>query len=114
MVKPQVGVALMMVLHELATNALKYGSLSVPAGKLLVNWHQSGEGDDKRFHVRWIESNGPKVVSPSRQGFGTKLIERSTSHELGGQARLEYLSGGVQCELIFPWGGRQQGTSSVA
>ena len=113
MVRPQVGVALMMVLHELATNALKYGALSVPAGTLRVDWHQSGEADARRFHVRWSEAGGPRVTPPLRQGFGTKLIERSTAHELGGEARLEYLEKGVRCELIFPWGGRQQATSGV-
>ena len=113
MVLPQVGVALMMVLHELATNALKYGALSVPAGKLLVTWHRDGEGEAERFHVRWNEVGGPKVTPPARQGFGTKLIERSTTQELGGAARLEYLADGVRCELIFPWAGRQKPPARV-
>ena len=113
MVRPQVGVALVMVLHELATNAVKYGALSVPGGTLRVDWNQSGEADAKRIHVRWREAGGPKVKAPLRQGFGTRLIERSTAHELGGEARLEYLEAGVQCELIFPWAGRQQATNGV-
>ncbi len=107
MVRPQVGVALMMILHELATNALKYGALSVPAGRLLVTWHQGDDGEAERFHVRWNEEGGPKVRAPTRKGFGTKLIERSTTHELGGEARLEYREEGVHCELIFPSGGRR-------
>ena len=106
MVRPQVGVALMMILHELATNALKYGALSVPSGRLLVTWRQDGEGEAERFHVRWSEESGPKVTPPTRQGFGTKLIERSTTHELGGEARLEYREEGVCCELIFPRAGK--------
>ncbi len=113
MVRPQVGVALMMILHELATNALKYGALSVPAGKLLVTWHQNGAGKAERFHVRWNEAGGPRVTPPLRQGFGTKLIERSTTHELGGEARLEYLEEGVRCELIFPWAGRPEASAGV-
>ena len=113
MVRPQVGVALMMILHELATNALKYGALSVPAGRLMVSWQQDGAGEAERYHVRWREEGGPKVTPPSRQGFGTKLIERSTTHELGGEARLDYREEGVRCELIFPWAGRQEAPSSV-
>ena len=113
MVLPQVGVALMMVLHELATNALKYGALSVPNGQLQVTWHQTGEGAAQRFHVLWSEAGGPMVTPPTRQGFGTKLIERSTKQELGGEARLEYLEKGVRCELTFPWAGRQQASDRV-
>ncbi len=100
--RPQAGVAVTMILHELATNAVKYGALSVPAGKLSVDWHRQGTGAAERLHVRWSESGGPKVAPPSRQGFGTKLIERSTAYELGGTATLEYLEEGLRCELIFP------------
>ncbi len=100
-VRPQIGVALMMILHELTTNAVKYGALSAPAGMLRVSWHRKGAGIHERIHVQWSETGGPKVKPPSRQGFGTKLIERSTAHELGGEARLEYLQEGVRAELIF-------------
>lgn len=104
-IRPQLGVALMMVLHELATNAAKYGALSVPTGRLAVTWHRDGDETAERIHVRWNETGGPKVKPPSRQGFGTKFIERSTAHELGGEARLEYLEEGLRGELIFPWAG---------
>ena len=105
MMRPQVGVALVMVLHELATNAAKYGALSVLTGKLAVNWHRDGDGRAERIHLRWIETGGPVVKPPTRRGFGTKLIERSTTHELGGEARLDYLAEGLRAELIFPWAG---------
>ncbi|WP_428391395.1 chemotaxis protein CheB [Lichenicoccus sp.] len=113
-VRPQVGVALMMVLHELATNAVKYGALSVPGGKLTVRWHRHGEGPAERLHVKWSESGGPKVRPPSRQGFGTRLIERSTAHELGGAAHLDYLEEGLRCELIFPSPGKTEPSRGVA
>ena len=100
--RPQVGVALVMVLHELATNAAKYGALSVLAGRLSVTWHRAGAGIGERTHLRWTETGGPKVKPPSRRGFGTTLIKRSTAHELGGEANLEYLEEGLRCELIFP------------
>ncbi len=112
--RPQVGVALMMILHEMATNAAKYGALSAPAGQLRVTWHRDGAGDDERIHVWWSESGGPKVKPPSRRGFGTKLIERSTAHELGGEAKPEYAEDGLRCELIFPWSGRPEGAAGVA
>jgi len=101
-VKPQSGVALVMVLHELATNAAKYGALSVPTGKLTVTWNRNSEETDDRIFVKWRESEGPKVRPPSRRGFGTKLIERSMSYELNGEARLDYLENGLECDLIFP------------
>ncbi|WP_158932987.1 chemotaxis protein CheB [Acidisphaera sp. S103] len=104
-VRSQSGVALLMVLHELATNAAKYGALSAPAGKLSVTWRRISDGASERIQLQWTETDGPKVTPPTRQGFGTKLIERSTMHELGGEARLAYLEEGLRCELIFPWAG---------
>ena len=111
--RPQAGVALVMILHELATNAAKYGALSVPTGQLRVMWQWDDSGPDKQILVRWSESGGPPVRPPSRQGFGTKLIERSTAHELGGKARLDYLEEGLRCELVFPWAGRLEEPPSV-
>lgn len=104
-VRSQVGVALVMILHELTTNAAKHGALSVPTGKLSVTWRLIDEAASERIHLLWTETGGPKVKQPTRQGFGTKLIQRSTVHELGGEARLEYLEEGLRCELIFPWAG---------
>jgi two-component sensor histidine kinase len=89
----------MMILHELATNALKYGALSVPTGRLAVSWDRDSAN---LVHVRWNEAGGPKVTPPARKGFGTRLIERSAAHELRGEARLEYLAEGLRAKLIFP------------
>jgi two-component system, chemotaxis family, CheB/CheR fusion protein len=102
-VLPYVGVALVMIVHELATNAAKYGALSVPTGRVAVAWRREGDPGGDQIHVEWTETGGPRVTPPSRQGFGTKLIERSTAHELGGEARLEYADEGFRCVLIFPW-----------
>lgn len=112
-VRPQVGIALIMVLHELATNAAKYGALSVASGRLAVTWHRDGNGAGERIHLRWRETDGPKVTPPTRQGFGTKLIERSTAYELGGEARLDFLEDGLRCELIFPMAGTQEQPTGV-
>jgi two-component system CheB/CheR fusion protein len=104
-VRSQRGVALVMILHELTTNAAKHGALSVPNGKLAVTWRLIDDGASERIHLLWTETGGPNVTQPTRQGFGTKLIRRSTVHELGGEAHIEYLAEGLRCALIFPWAG---------
>jgi two-component system, chemotaxis family, CheB/CheR fusion protein len=101
--RAQAGVALIMILHELATNAAKYGALSTPNGTLDVNWQQEDDGGGPQIRLRWIEAGGPPVKAPSRRGFGSELIERSTIHELHGQAVLNYREEGLHGELTFPW-----------
>ncbi len=102
--RSQAGVALTMILHELATNAAKYGALSTPNGTLDVNWQREDSGGRPQIRLRWIEAGGPPVKTPSRRGFGSELIERSTTHELHGQAILDYREEGLHGELTFPWG----------
>jgi two-component system, chemotaxis family, CheB/CheR fusion protein len=92
-----------MILHELATNAAKYGALSTLNGTLDVNWQHEDSGGQPQIRLRWIEAGGPPVKTPSRRGFGSELIEGSTTHELHGQAILDYREEGLHCELIFPW-----------
>jgi len=101
--RTQAGVALTMILHELATNAAKYGALSTPNGTLDVNWQREDSGGQPQIRLRWIEAGGPPVKTPSRRGFGSELIERSTTHELHGQATLDYREEGLHGELTFPW-----------
>jgi two-component system, chemotaxis family, CheB/CheR fusion protein len=101
--RTQTGVALTMILHELATNAAKYGALSTPHGTLDVNWRREDSGGQPQIRLRWIEAGGPPVKTPSRRGFGSELIERSTTHELHGQAILDYREEGFHGELTFPW-----------
>jgi two-component system, chemotaxis family, CheB/CheR fusion protein len=101
--RTQTGVALTMILHELATNAAKYGALSTPNGTLDVNWQRENSGGQPQIRLRWIEAGGPPVKTPSRRGFGSELIERSTTHELHGQAILDYREEGLHGELTFPW-----------
>lgn len=88
--------AVSLALHELATNAVKYGALSVESGRVEVSWtHPPGGG----FSLRWIESGGPRVNPPERRGFGTTLLERVTGRELGGECRVEYRADGVRAVL---------------
>ncbi|MGF9567284.1 HWE histidine kinase domain-containing protein [Neorhizobium sp. BT27B] len=88
-----------LVLHELATNAAKYGALSVTGGLLEINWQKLDNGD---CELTWGESHGPAVVPPKRAGFGTVLIDRSVPFELGGKSKVEYAAEGVQGRFLIP------------
>jgi PAS domain S-box-containing protein len=99
---PQTAVALSLAFHELATNAVKYGALSVDAGRVEVDWRLAGDA----VAITWREAGGPAVVPPTRRGFGSRLIERSLPRELGGPATLHFEPGGLVCgiELALPEG----------
>jgi light-regulated signal transduction histidine kinase (bacteriophytochrome)/CheY-like chemotaxis protein len=90
---------LALVLHELATNAAKYGALSRPGGKLSVSWRR---GDDGGLALSWAESGGPPVVAPTRRGFGSVLIGRSVPFDLGGEAEVDYAESGVTARIAIP------------
>ncbi|MFG0330621.1 MAG: PAS domain S-box protein [Phycisphaerales bacterium] len=89
-----------LALHELATNAVKYGGLSTPSGRVDLSWRLAT--DESRIVLRWEESGGPAVAPPSRRGSGARLIEGLIEFELGGRARFEYQPGGLVCELRVP------------
>jgi PAS domain S-box-containing protein len=99
---PRAALTLAMVFHELITNALKYGALSVPSGRLHVTWGAELDQNGQTLRLRWSESGGPAVDPPSRQGFGSRMVERSIPAELGGSAALRFERTGVICELAFP------------
>jgi two-component system, chemotaxis family, CheB/CheR fusion protein len=89
---------LIMVLHELATNAAKYGALSNETGHVRVAWEIPGGDPPKRFRLCWKESGGPPVSPPTQKGFGSLLIERALQNHLG-QARLDFDPQGLQCSI---------------
>jgi two-component system CheB/CheR fusion protein len=89
---------LVMVLHELATNAAKYGALSNETGQVRVAWKASGDGPAKSFRLCWKESGGPPVSPPAQKGFGSLLIERALQNQLG-QARLDFDPLGLVCSI---------------
>lgn len=91
--------SLRLVLHELATNAVKYGALSVPEGRVRLNWAVSDDGASARF--TWQESGGPAVSAPSLTGFGTKLVEQVFEYELEGACALEYRGDGLRLDASF-------------
>jgi light-regulated signal transduction histidine kinase (bacteriophytochrome) len=88
-----------LVLHELSTNAAKYGALSSNAGHLDVTWQLTAEGG---CVLIWQESKGPKVSPPTREGFGTVLIGRSIPYDLGGESNVEYAVNGVRARFLLP------------
>ncbi|GAB4065711.1 GAF domain-containing protein [Ancylobacter sonchi] len=88
-----------LVLHELATNAAKYGALSRPGGQVEVHWSVDAGGDAEMF---WRERGGPLVRRPGRNGFGTALIERSIPYDLGGDSEMRYEPEGFSARLRLP------------
>lgn len=97
-VSSRVVVMLSMALHELATNATKYGALSGPAGRISVEWLRKPRGKVELF---WRESGGPAVTKPQHTGFGTTLIEKGFVAQVGGSATLQFDPAGLRCRLEF-------------
>jgi light-regulated signal transduction histidine kinase (bacteriophytochrome) len=91
--------ALSLAIHELATNAAKYGAFSVAGGRVAIRWSLSGPGG---LELSWTESGGPPVSPPTRRGFGSTLIERALAMETDGHATVRYLPGGVVCDVALP------------
>jgi two-component sensor histidine kinase len=89
-------------LHELATNAAKYGALSTASGTVDVSWRVDAGEDGRRVQLSWTESGGPPVVEPRRRGFGSRFIEDAVQYELGGEVRLSFPESGVQCTMMIP------------
>jgi len=103
---PALSLSLALSLHELATNAAKYGALSTAAGAVAITWEVVDRSMDARLKLRWIERGGPPVRPPTRRGFGSRLIERSLAAENGGSATIEYPPEGVVCVMEAPIRGR--------
>ncbi len=100
---PTAAVTLGMAIHELATNAVKYGALSVPEGGIEVTWDFDLEGGQSpALNLIWREHGGPRITSSGRRGFGTRLIEKAVPAELDGEARLELNKSGVICSMRLP------------
>lgn len=95
---PRAVVSISLALHELATNAAKYGALSVPDGRVAISWLLE-TGKTERLKLRWQESGGPAVEPPTRRGFGSRLIESLLAAELNGEVHLSYEPSGLVCEV---------------
>lgn len=97
-VGPKCAVAFSMAVHELATNAIKYGALSAEAGHVDIAW----SAVDDRFQWQWRERGGPAVAVPERTGFGSRMIERALALQLSGKVAIDYRSTGVVCTIDAP------------
>jgi two-component sensor histidine kinase len=97
LLEPDAAQAIAVTLHELATNAAKYGSLSVPNGQIELNWSHQNDG---RLNLRWTERGGPPVRAPTRTGFGGRIIERMIG-QLKGETRCDWRAEGLVCEITL-------------
>jgi len=96
--------SLSMALHELCTNAVKYGALSVPSGRVTIAWsmEEAADPEQSRFHLAWTEQGGPAVVPPQTFGFGSKMIERVLGYELEAVVETRYTEAGLEFHLTAP------------
>lgn len=92
---PRLAVLLSMIVHEIATNAAKYGALSNHIGTVTLDWEVRDEATGRMLRMIWAEVGGPPVSAPVRRGFGSRLIERSTRDQLGGEAKVDFRPDGV-------------------
>jgi two-component sensor histidine kinase len=103
MLDPRQVLALGLTFHELATNAMKHGSVGEPGGFLEVSWQVEGEGAERRLVVDWREkgrgANGP----PAKSGFGSALVEATVVQELGGKVERQFQPDGLRCKITVPW-----------
>lgn len=97
--------SLALALHELATNATKYGALSVPGGTIGVSWDCRRDGESRRLRFEWRESGGPAVQPPTRRGFGSRLIERTLSSDFDGSVSMDFRPEGLVCHFETTLGG---------
>ncbi|GEO14995.1 sensor histidine kinase [Microvirga aerophila] len=92
-----------LVLHELVTNAAKYGALATPTGQLDLKWTANGTADGPlQLHLHWVEAGGPPVEPPKRQGFGSRLISRSIEGELSGSVAIDFAPTGIRYDISVP------------
>ena len=107
-VGPKAALALTLMVHELATNAAKYGALSRESGRVAVTWRIDTDGPEPRLSFCWSESGGPPVERPTRIGFGTRLIERGLAGTIAGEVCLDFRRSGLRCDLTAPLAGIQE------
>ncbi|MCW3836267.1 PAS domain S-box protein [Sphingomonas canadensis] len=99
---PKTAISLALAIHELATNAVKHGALSQPQGHVAIRWERIDARGGPRLHLTWSEHGGPPVAPPSRRGFGTRMIERGLSAELGGSVKIDFVPEGLVCTVDAP------------
>lgn len=98
LLNPQAYSTMALVVHELVTNSAKYGGLS-DSGRVTISWSRANNGD---LIIEWRENGGPSVKPPTRKGFGSTIIDRSIPYDLGGEARIDFKSEGVEASFRIP------------
>jgi two-component sensor histidine kinase len=101
-VSAQQALSLSLVLHELGTNALKYGALSAATGHVRIGWRVATDGGARVLRLRWEERGGPEVVQPTEDGFGSELIVRAAEYDLQGSSEIRWQREGLSFDLRFP------------
>jgi len=99
---PKSAVAFALAVHELCTNAAKYGALSAETGHVSIDWTLAATAEGPRLRLTWRETGGPPVAEPARRGFGSRLLERGLSAELKGEVRLSFPPEGLVCTIDAP------------
>src|SRR5215469_7958054 len=100
--QPKAAETFALAIHELATNAIKYGALSQPSGRVDVSWRVENGSDPIQLIFEWRERGGPRVEAPQRKGFGTELLEKTLAFELKGKTILSYNPSGLHCTIAIP------------
>jgi PAS domain S-box-containing protein len=97
----ETGGAIALAVHELATNALKYGALSVPQGKVNLNWRYTATADGEHVEIEWKETDGPRCEAPAQSGFGTRVVKFAAAREKSGEVKIDYPPEGLSCRIAF-------------
>jgi two-component sensor histidine kinase len=99
---PQAAVSFALAIHELCTNAIKYGALSNDGGTISIRWCLKGRSEDPELLLVWTEQGGPAVQAPPKRGFGTRMIERALASDLKASVQISFEEQGVVCSLSAP------------
>jgi two-component sensor histidine kinase len=99
LMEPNAAQAIAVILHELATNAAKYGALSVPNGHIRIEWSHEQNG---QLVLRWTEKGGPSVEPPTRRGFGARVMENMVRGQFKGELKFDWHPEGLACDIVLP------------
>jgi two-component sensor histidine kinase len=99
---PKAALALGMAVHELTTNALKYGALARPEGRVNVTWQVQRDAEPAMLDLEWVEQDGPPVTSPAKPGLGMTLIERGLKQDMAADVKIEFAETGLKLRVTAP------------
>ncbi len=100
--KPEAAQSLGLALHELATNAAKYGALSVPSGHIFIEWRRMPATEGHGVEIIWSEERGPKVKAPKQRGFGSMVVEHNLTRSLDAEVEMTFAPAGLRCRIVIP------------